>query len=314
MRHPSLALLCATALGVLAPDASAAPHKVGLLLKGRTPFWNVIEEGATAAAAELGVELIVKAPPTESDVSIQIQMLNALAAQKVECIILAPTNAETLALPAAALAVSGIKIIVVDSPLNGKTASVFVATDHEAAGAAAGRLLAELVGDNAKVAVLRHAQGNLVTAAREDHAITALKAARPSVAVFGDVFLGNTKKEQPARAQFLLTKHPDAAAILASSTPGTMTMHDLLAKGPTPGAIKLVGFGYNLTEAAAAGLAEGTLHGWVAQLPADMGRVAVESAHALLEGKTVPPVIRTRFEVITPANLQEPHIQALKLR
>ena len=45
-----------------------------------------------------------------------------LAAQKVECIILVPTNAEALAQPAASLAVNGIKFVVIDSPLNGKTA------------------------------------------------------------------------------------------------------------------------------------------------------------------------------------------------
>jgi ribose transport system substrate-binding protein len=313
MRTLKLALLCAIGLGLCLNPALAESRKVGLLLKGRTPFWNAVEQGAMAAAAEHEVELIVKYPPTESDVGIQVQMLNALAAQKVECIILVPTNADTLALPAAAIAVNGVKFVVIDSPLNGKTASVFIGTDHKAAGEAAGRLLATLVKDSAKVSVLRHAQGNLVTAAREDSAIAILKSAQPSVTVFSDVFLGNVKEEQAERAQLLLTKHPDVQAVLASSTPGTMALLDILAKSAHPGAIKLVGFGYNLTEATAAGLAQGTLHGWIAQLPREMGRVAVESARALLDGKEVPPVIHTPFEVITPANLQDPRIQALKM-
>jgi len=313
MSRVSRLLFAALAVAIVAPPALAETHKVGLLLKGRTPFWNAIEQGAVAAAAQQGVELIVKYPPTESDVGIQIQLLNALAAQKVECIILAPTNAESLAHPAAALAVNGIKFVVVDSPLSGKTASVFIGTDHEAAGTAAGHLLASLVGDNSTVSVLRHAQGNLVTTGREESAIAALKADRPSTTVFSDVYLGNVKEEQVARVEVMLSRHPEVKAVLASSTPGTMVLYDLLAKSPHPGAIKLVGFGYNLSEAAAQGLAHGTLSGWIAQLPGEMGRVAVESARALLDGKEVPPVIRTRFEVITPANVNEPRIQALKM-
>lgn len=311
MRTLKFALCCAIVLGVGVNTAWAQTRKVGLLLKGRTPFWQVVEQGAQAAATAHGVELIVKYPPTESDVGIQIQLLNAMAAQKVECIILAPINAETLAHPAAALAVTGVKFIVIDSPLSGKTASVFIGTDHEAAGRAAGRLLASLVDDNARVSVLRHAQGNLVTAAREDSAIAALKSEHAAITVFGEVFLGNDKDEQPARAQLLLSKHPDVQAVLASSTPGTMVMHDVLAKSVQPGAIKLVGFGYNLNEMVVRALETGTMHGWIAQLPHEAGRLGLEHAVALLSGQTPPAVVHTPFQVITKESLGEPSVQAL---
>jgi ribose transport system substrate-binding protein len=311
MRRLTSVFLCAVVFAVGLNSAFAAPRKIGLLLKGRTNFWSTVEQGAKAAAAELGVELIVKAPPTESDVAIQIQQLNALAAQKVDCIIIAPTNAEALAHPAASVAVGGVKIVVLDSPLNGKTASVFIGTDHEAAGAAAGKLLATLVGDNDQVSVLRHAQGNLVTTAREDNAISALKAGHPNLTIFSDVFLGNAREEQAERARLLLSKHPEVKAIMASSTPGTTTLLDLLGQSPTPGAIKLVGFGYNLNPTAAAALANGTLHGWIAQLPLEMGRLGVQNALAVAEGQQAPAVVHTEFRVITKDNLQDPAVQAL---
>ncbi|HWA28862.1 MAG TPA: substrate-binding domain-containing protein [Lacunisphaera sp.] len=311
MRRVLLAILCAISAGFSLTGIAAETRKVGLLLKGRTNFWSTVEQGAKAAAAESGVELIVKAPPTESDIAIQIQLFNALAAQKVDCLIVAPASAEALAIPAASLAVTGVKIIVLDSPLNGKTASVFIGTDHEAAGAAAGRLLAGLVSDNDTVSVLRHAQGNLVTAAREDNAIATLKAAHANVAVFSDIFLGNAKEEQMDRAKLMLSKHPEAKAMLASSTPGTTVLMQLLAESPKPGAIKLVGFGYNLNESVATALEKGTLHGWIAQLPLEMGRLAVKNAVAVLDGQTPPAVVHTDFRVITKENLHEPEVQAL---
>lgn len=311
MRAPKFALFCAICLGISLAQAVADTRKVGLLLKGRTSFWNTVEQGARNAAAELGVELIVKAPPTESDVAIQIQLLNALAAQKIDCLIVAPANADALALPAASVALSGTKVIVLDSPLSGKTASVFIGTDHQAAGSAAGRLLASLVGDNDSVSVLRHNQGNIVTGAREDNAIATLKSSHPAVSVFSDVYLGNAKEEQLERAKLALTKHPETKAIMASSTPGTMALLQLLSESPNPGAIKLVGFGYNLNESVAAALQKGTLHGWIAQLPLEMGRLAVKNAVALLDGQIPPAVVHTDFRVITKANLHDPEVQAL---
>jgi ribose transport system substrate-binding protein len=311
MRRLTFVFLCAVFLSVGLQSAQAEQRKIGLLLKGRTNFWSTVEQGAKAAAAELGVELIVKAPPTESDVAIQIQQLNALAAQKVECIIIAPINAEALAHPAAAVAVAGVKIVVLDSPLNGKTASVFIGTDHEAAGAAAGRLLATLIGEDDRVSILRHSQGNLVTLAREDSAISAFKAARPGATIFSEVYLGNAKEEQAGRAQLLLTKHPEVKAVMASSTPGTTTLLELLGQSPTPGAVKLVGFGYNLNEAAATALTNGRLHGWIAQLPLEMGRLGVKNAVAVISGQNPPAVVHTDFRVVTKDNLQDPEVQAL---
>jgi ABC-type sugar transport system substrate-binding protein len=42
-----------------------------------------------------------------------------------------------------------------------------------------------------------------------------------------------------------------------------------------------------------------------------MGAQGVATALALIEGREVPPVIRTEFIVITKANLADPKVQAL---
>ena len=154
--HLSRLLVPALALSLGLPAVHADGHRIGVLLKGKTKFWNVVEQGALAAGEKLGAEVIVKAPPTESDVGVQIQMLNALAKQGVEIIVLAPINKETLAKPAAAVVAQGIKIVLLDSPLDGDVASAFIATDHHAAGEAAGRLLATLVTEADQISLFRH--------------------------------------------------------------------------------------------------------------------------------------------------------------
>jgi ABC-type sugar transport system substrate-binding protein len=83
--------------------AADAP-KVGVLLKGRSPFWSSMEKGALDAGSRLGVEVVVKAPPSEGDVAIQIQLLSAMAAQNFAAIVIVPANKDSLAAPVAALA------------------------------------------------------------------------------------------------------------------------------------------------------------------------------------------------------------------
>src|SRR5262245_55553430 len=113
MRSPALRAALSVALLTLAPALSAAP-KVAVLLKGKTPFWSAVEKGALEAGKATGADVTVKSPLSESDISVQIQLLNGLAAQGAEAIVIAPINKEALAVPIASIAVKGVKIIVID--------------------------------------------------------------------------------------------------------------------------------------------------------------------------------------------------------
>lgn len=312
MRHHTIHfLLLVLVLSLGQSSVFAAGHKIGVLLKGRTKFWSVVEQGALATGEKLGAEVIVKTPPTESDIAVQILMLNALAASGVEAIVIAPSHKVTLAQPVAALAAKGIKIVVIDSPLAGNTTNVFIGTNHRLAGEAAGQLLATLVKESDPVSLFRHAQDNAATGDREDGALAKLREAHPKILVHGDIYTGNEKEVQIERAKLLLSKYPDTKAILASATPGTMVMLDVLAHREPLGAIKLVGFGFNLNDEVAAALDAGTMHGWIAQLPREIGSRGVEAAVDLLEGKPVPPLVNVDVYVVTKENLHDPKTQAL---
>ena len=138
-----------------------------------------------------------------------------------------------------------------------------------------------------------------------------LREVYPKIVVYSDVFTGNEKDVQIERAKLLLTKHPTTKAILASSTTGTMAMLEVLAHHEPLGDIKLVGFGFNLTDEVAAALEAGTLHGWVAQQPKEIGYDGVVTALDILNGKTVPSTRSVDVVLVTKANLHDPKSQAL---
>lgn len=310
MRIPPVILLGAGVFCLFATSLSATP-KIGVLLKGRTPFWAVVEKSALEAGQQLGVEVVVKAPLTESDVSVQIQLLNALVAQGANVIVIAPINKEALTGPIAAIAQKGVKVVVIDTQLTGNAAPVFVGTDQEAAGEAAGRLLATLVGDADEVGLFKHLQSSGATTLRETGALKVFRAAHPTCVVHGNIYASTEVGAEARQAQLFLSEHPATKAILASGTPGTLAMLKVLQTTKFAGKIKLVGFGFNLNPEIAAALDGGEMAGWIAQLPKDVGAKGIAAAVSLLKGEPVPAIIHTDFLVITKANLNEPKIQAL---
>ena len=289
----------------------AAP-KIGVLLKGRSGFWAEAEKGAKAAAEKAGVEILIKAPLTEDSVATQIQLLNSMAAQGIAALVIVPTNENALEQPVAALAAKGTKIVVLDSPLAGKKWP-FVGTDQYAAGEAAGLLLATAVQNNEEVAFFKasETQSGGATEQRENGALSALRKSHPGIVVHGNIYAGSDPEVALERAGVMLDKYPAVKVIFASSSVGTVAMLHKLEQKKLAGSIKLIGFGFNLNPEIADALENGSLHGWVAQLPRDAAYKAVEAANTLLQGGSVPPVVNTDFFVITKDNLKEPKIQAL---
>lgn len=88
-------------------------------------------------------------------------------------------------------------------------------------------------------------------------------------------------------------------------------MLKLLEERKAGGPIRFVGFGFDLNADVATALADGTMQGWVAQLPSDVGYKGVATALALLNGEKVEPNVATDFIAVTRANLHEPRIEAL---
>lgn len=291
-----------------------AATKIGVLLKAKSGYggyWGAVERGALDAGKQAGVEVIVKAPPTESDIGIQIQLLNAMAGQGMDAIVIAPINKEALAVPIASVAVKGIKIVVIDTPINGNAAAAFVGTDHVAAGHAAGELLAKLVTDSDEVAVLRHSQASGATADREAAAIAAYRAVHANGIIHADIYASAQAGTEPEKAKLLVTKYPNVKAVLATGTPGTLGMLKVIEDDKLAGKFKLIGFGYNLNAQVAHAIEAGEMTAWIAQLPNEIGDKGVAAAVSLLKGESVPAVIHTNFVTITAENLKDPKIQAL---
>jgi ribose transport system substrate-binding protein len=229
----------------------------------------------------------------------------------VQAIVVAPGHPEALNEAIARHEAAGLKVVVIDSPLLNAQSSAYVGTDQYAAGVAAGKLMASLIGPTDDVCLFRHNQNGSATAQREAGVVAALREARPEVAIRGDIYSSTVPGEEPARARVLLDRHPDARAVLASGTPGTMAMLATLADSPRAGHIHFIGFGFNLNPPVVKALETGVMHGWIAQIPEEVGAGGMRTALALLNGQAVPATTHIPFRIITKDNLRDPEVQRL---
>jgi len=143
---------------------------------------------------------------------------------------------------------------------------------------------------------------------REKKAFDALKAVK--VVLHADIFASSEKDTEEDKARFLFSKYPNTKAVFASATRGTLAAIKVIREKGLVGKVKVVGFGLYLPAEAAAAIEDGILAGWVAQQPKDLGYKGVETAIALLQGKSVPAVVHPSYLVLTKDNFRDPKIQA----
>ena len=107
------------AAGLLVSTSLAAHSETVLLsMKGPgsgNPFWAAVQAGAEAKAKELGVDLVVLAPPEESDVQSQISQVEDQLAKKIDAIAIAPTDPNALAPVVDQAKKQGVGVVFIDT-------------------------------------------------------------------------------------------------------------------------------------------------------------------------------------------------------
>ena len=144
----SVALLLSFTAGVFANGQSdgGKPY-IAVVSKGEQhDFWQQVKLGANAAADEYGVDITFEGPPSESDVQIQVEMLNNAMAKKPVAIALAALDTTSVMDQLQACKDGGIPVIGFDSGVpNAPKGSIYAnaSTDNfNAAGLAAEKMFA----------------------------------------------------------------------------------------------------------------------------------------------------------------------------
>ena len=264
------------------------------------PFWALVEKGAREKAKELGVDLVVLAPPQESDIMSQIAQIEDQMTKGVDAIALAPTDPDALAPIVDEALAEGTKVVFVDT--NGKNKGVtFIGTNNEMGAKLAADYICKNVPKGSDVAIL---QGIIVQSTGRFRADGSHK---------GLTECGlNIVAEQPgdwdrakgqAVMENILVGNPNIKAVFASNDNMALGAAEALKQAGVLDKVLLVGFDANPD--AAVSILAGEMSASVAQNPYNMGALSVENLMKLIKGEKLAPVIDTGTVLVTKENAAE---------
>lgn len=300
---PEPAATEAPALGVGEEMKATKPWKIGYVIKNTTnPYYVRMTEGAEGAGRDFEVEVTVLAPQKPDNVEEQIRIMEDLIQQKVDGIVIAPTDTNGLAPVVEQAVAAGIPVIAIGTPLNTDKIVTFTGFDNITAGRLMGEWVVEALGGSGKVLILEGPLGQKNAEDRRNGFLEGFQA--------GQVELLDQQSAQWKRSEALritedwLQRFPEIDAIVASNDEmGLGASEAVLAAGRQDVIIT----GFDANNDARVAIKEGRMHATIDQVPDRQARQAVQLMIRHLEkGETFPPALPWQdITMITQQNIDQ---------
>ena len=303
MRKVSKLLLLSSLFLGLATGAFAQKKFVLITMDSMDEHWLSVKKGAETKAKELGdVDIIFRAPAGKVDPNEQTRMVEDAINQKVDAILLAPSDKSALG-PVVERAIDEkIPVVIIDSPVEAEGYVTFLSTDNYAAGALAADTLAKLVNEKGKVGIINAQPGAGTAIARSSGFEDRLKEKYPNMKVAGIQYSNGDKAVALNQATDMMTANPDLVGFYGSNEGSTVGISRALEESGNIGKIKLVGFDFS--KDTITGLKNGSIQASMVQNPEKMGYDGVAAAYDNINGKEVPKHVDTGVKVVTVGDLK----------
>ncbi|MFQ3674595.1 MAG: substrate-binding domain-containing protein [Aggregatilineales bacterium] len=258
------------------------------------PFFISLVEGAQAVADEIGAELIVV--DAADNPSTEAANIEDLIAQGVDAILINPTDSDAVVPSVAAANAAGIPVFTIDRSANGGEIVSHIASDNVAGGALAAEYLCSALGGSGNVVELEGIPGT--SAARDRGAgFNAYMAENcPGVTIVARQTANFNRAEGLTVFENILQAQADIDGVFAHND--DMILGAIEAANAA-GRAGIVFVGFDAVDDAVAAVRAGTLAATVAQQPALMGAIGVETAAAFLAGASVDASIPVGLSLVT---------------
>ncbi len=313
----AIALAAMMAVPVVAQDEMAGPEPfaddadiyVPIVSKGfQHQFWQAVRLGAEEKAAELNMEVNFDGPPTESDVQIQVDMLEAEYQKNPDAVCFAALDSQAALPTLEKLQADGIPVIAFDSGVEGDIPITTAATDNVAAAALAADKMAEAIGGAGKVGVIVHDSTSRTGIDRRDGFLNRMAEAYPDIEIIGPDYGAGEHQKSTDIALGMLTANPDMAGFFGANEGSAIGVLNAVTQ---LGLEDLVVIGYDSGQFQIDAIKDGTMYGAVQQNPVGIGAKCVEAAAMALQGMDVPPMIDTGFIWADAETIDDPEVVAV---
>jgi len=271
-----------------APNVALAGGKAiaGIVFQ-QDQYFRGVQIGMEKAAASAGDELL--AGNSDGKLEKETQLVDTYIARGVKAIVVAPLSADGSVLALKKARAAGIDVVTYGTSANGDVAQAAVTSSDRDIGIGTGKAAAELLktlggGKKVKIGTLAFkSQLAEQSNARVDGFLSAVTD-QVEVVAQQDAWLA---EKALAVASDMLTANPDIRIIYAANEGGTIGAVQAVKKAGLAG--KVFVFGTDGSEQLANMLLDpdNVLQATTAQQPLEVGRLAVEAAQNLVDGKKV---------------------------
>ena len=283
----TLLVTAAVSVAMMA-TAQAETKKIALVVKALgIGFFEAANKGAQEAAKELGDVEVIYTGPTTTTAEGQIEVINALIAQKVDAIAVSANDTNAL-VPALKKAMDrGIKVISWDSGVAPEGRSMHL---NPSSNPLIGNMIIKLAADNlpdgGDVAVL----SATATSTNQNVWIEEMTKVLPNyqginvvATVYGDDLADKSYRE----TQGLIQSHPNLKAIIAPTSVGIVAAAQAVTDAGKIGQINVTGLG--LPSEMAGHVKSGASKSFAIWNPIDLGYSATMIANDLIGGAEAKP-------------------------
>ena len=284
--------LIAVAVMSLSAATQAAEQSMALVVSTlNNPFFVTLKEGAEAKAKELGYQMVVL--DSQNDPAKELANVEDLAVRKVSAILVNPTDSAAVGNAIMLANKAGIPVLTLDRGANVGEVKAHIASDNVAGGKMAGDFIASKLGKNIDVIQLEGIAGTSAARDRGEGFAQAVKANGFKVLASQPADFDRTKGLNVM--ENLLAAHPDVKAVFAQND--EMALGALRATQAAGKQVLIVGF--DGTDDGKAAVKSGKLGATVAQQPALIGAIGVETADKVLKGEAVEKYIPVPLQVVS---------------
>jgi len=265
---------------------------IGLVISTlNNPFFVDLEAGAKAKADELGVNLVTL--DSQDDPAKEMSNVEDLINQKVDVIMINPTDSDAVKGAVEAANAANIPVITLDRSANGGNVVSHIASDNVAGGKLAGEFIIEKLGGKGKVVELEGVPG--ASAARERGEGFNAAIAGSDIEVVAKQTANFDRAEGLSVMENILQAQPEIDAVFAHND--EMALGAIEAIKASGRDIMVVGF--DATDDAKAAVESGDMAATVQQLPKEIGSLGINTAMKVVYAEEVDTVIPVELELVT---------------
>ena len=265
------------------------------------PFFVAMKKGLDEEAAAAGAQINVVDGANDSQK--QLSAIDNFAVQKVNAIILCPTETETLVPGVQKANSASIPVITVNRTVAGGDVVTYVGADDTEGGRMQGKALMEALPKGGNIVLLQGVLGSSPQRNREAGLEEALKG-HPEYRIVHKVGYDFDRTKGVDRMTTVLLQFPKGKidAVVAQSDDGALAAADVAGR---QGRTELTIIGFNGESDAFDYIKDGKIYATILQDAETQGREAVKATLQHLQGQSVKNPLITPLYTITRKNIDE---------